>query len=192
MTGTSGADRWRAGRHDQPMRHPPRPAPAMTLSGRRLPCRAEQPADGLHRLSGRIPRAGGQPIHHHVTGPHAGPRTKVRLAAPTRLRRITGDPSAATQPPATTWRPIGHIVIITAAGQRSHPPGGQIIRSGSPASRAPAASLRERSAPPDPGPPVRHMAPARGREGQKMMPTIRSQIRNQHTNGAVAWQGRHR
>jgi hypothetical protein len=52
-----------------------------------VPCRAGQPADGLKRMSGRIPlQAGGHPIHHHVTGPvSGGPRAKVRLAAPALL-----------------------------------------------------------------------------------------------------------
>jgi len=45
-------------------------------------CRLCQ-ADGLIRLSGRIPAGRGHPINHHVAGAvPAAPRTQVRLAAP--------------------------------------------------------------------------------------------------------------
>ena len=56
----------------------PRPAPARWLSARYPPCRAGH-ADGLHRMSGRIPpQAGGHPINHHVAGSRARERSGPR------------------------------------------------------------------------------------------------------------------
>ena len=46
-----------------------------------LPARTSQ-ADGLIKLSGRIPAGRGHPINHHVAGAAQAPRAKVRLAAP--------------------------------------------------------------------------------------------------------------
>jgi hypothetical protein len=48
-------------------------------------------ADGLIRLSDRIPAGGGHPIHHHVAGTRASaPPTKVRLADPAPAPAATG------------------------------------------------------------------------------------------------------
>ena len=144
-----------------------RPAPAMTLSGRLRPAGQGNQADGLHRLSGRIPR--GRGTTHPSSCDRActtGPRAKVRLAAPTASAAPTGAPSAATRPPATTRRPIGspHLPPLPQPGSPPAP-GSQIIRTVSPASRAPAASLRERSAPPDPGLPRAPHGTCREQEG---------------------------
>ena len=46
---------------------PPRPAPAEPLSAAAGPAPQGQ-ADGLIRLSGRIPAGRGHPINHHVAG----------------------------------------------------------------------------------------------------------------------------
>src|SRR5712692_6635688 len=61
---------------------PPRPAPAKPLSAATRPA-AQGQADGLIRLSGRIPAGRGHPINYHVAGAaRRAPRTQVRLAAP--------------------------------------------------------------------------------------------------------------
>ena len=52
---------------------PPRPAPAEPLSAAAGPAPQGQ-ADGLIRLSGRIPAGRGHPINHHVAGAAPKPR----------------------------------------------------------------------------------------------------------------------
>ena len=156
-------------RRTHPMGHHPRPAPAMRLSARYLPCRAGH-ADGLQRLSGRTPRRrGGHPINHHVAGPKPADPGKP------------GCPSPHPQPsPAGHSPPQEGTASTPDPGSMSTPvslppascPGRLMIRSRPAASRAPPAPPSGRSAPHDPATRSQNLAAIRGRDHSEACPIL--------------------